>query len=62
MLLPVRLASPPDREGQVRPAGDGQVHILRNEGAVAAETIAVQFLPQGAVRRIDVPGPGNCSF
>lgn len=43
-------------------AGDGHVHILRNEGAVAAETIAVQLLPAGAVRRIDVPDPGNCSF
>jgi hypothetical protein len=43
-------------------AGDGHVHILRNEGAVDAETIAVQLLPQGAVRRIDVPAPGNCPF
>lgn len=43
-------------------AGDGHVHILRNEGTVAAETIAVQILPDGAVRRIDVPSPGNCPF
>jgi hypothetical protein len=42
--------------------GDGHVHILRNEGTVAAETIAVQLLPAGAVRRIDVPAPGNCPF
>jgi hypothetical protein len=39
------------------------VHILRNEGDVQAETIAVQLLPQGADRRIDVPtAPGNCPF
>jgi hypothetical protein len=38
------------------------VHILRNEGTVEAETIAVQFLPTGAARRIDQPAPGNCSF
>ena len=43
-------------------AGDGHVHILRNEGSVAAETIAFQILPAGAVRRIDTPAPGNCPF
>lgn len=43
-------------------SGDGHVHILRNESAAPAETIAVQLLPQGAVRRIDVPAPGNCPF
>jgi hypothetical protein len=42
--------------------GDGHVHILRNEGSVAAETIAVQLIPQGGVRRIDTPAPGNCPF
>lgn len=42
--------------------GDGHVHILRNEGSVAAETVAVQLLPAGAVRRIDAPDPGHCSF
>jgi hypothetical protein len=43
-------------------AGNGHVHILRNEGTVAAETIAVQLLPRGAVRRIDAPDPGYCPF
>lgn len=42
--------------------GDGHVHVLRNEGTTAAETIAVQILPQGAVRRIDAPDPGFCDF
>jgi quercetin dioxygenase-like cupin family protein len=42
--------------------GGGDVHNLRNEGSVPAETIAVQFLPKGAVRRIDAPDPGNCHF
>jgi quercetin dioxygenase-like cupin family protein len=48
-------------EGFVDP-GDGHVHILRNEAGAPAETIAVQLLPQGSVRRIDVPAPGNCPF
>ena len=50
-------------------AGEGFVdhgdhaHLLRNETAAAAETVAVQFLPTGATRRIDVePAPNNCSF
>ena len=41
-------------------AGGADVHMLRNEGSVPAETIAVQFLPTGADRRIDKPDPGNC--
>jgi quercetin dioxygenase-like cupin family protein len=48
-------------QGFVDP-GDGHVHLLRNEGSVAAETVAVQFLPHGAVRRIDAPDPGSCAF
>ena len=50
-------------------AGEGFIdhgdhaHLLRNETASAAETVAVQFLPAGATRRIDVtPAPNNCSF
>lgn len=43
------------------PGGD-HTHILRNEGAVEAKTIAVQFIPADAARRIDVVGPGNCHF
>jgi Cupin domain len=42
--------------------GGGHVHVLRNEGEVEARTIAVQLIPAAAVRRIDVPAPGNCSF
>lgn len=40
--------------------GGNDVHMLRNEGSVQAETIAVQFLPKDAVRRIDEPAPANC--
>jgi len=40
--------------------GGDHVHMLRNNGDVAAETIAVQFLPTGATRRIDAADPGNC--
>jgi hypothetical protein len=42
--------------------GDGHVHLLRNETAAPAETVAVQFLRQGATRRIGTPAPGNCGF
>jgi quercetin dioxygenase-like cupin family protein len=37
-------------------------HIVRNEGAVTAETVVVFFVPVGASRRIDQPAPGNCPF
>jgi quercetin dioxygenase-like cupin family protein len=43
-------------------AGGSDVHTLRNEGTVPAETIAVQLLPGDAPRRIDEPDPGNCPF
>jgi quercetin dioxygenase-like cupin family protein len=42
--------------------GDGHVHLLRNEGDEVLITVAVQFLPAGADRRIDAPDPGNCDF
>jgi hypothetical protein len=44
--------------------GHGHVHILRNEGSVAASSIAVQlvpFDPLKANRRIDAPAPAACS-
>lgn len=47
--------------GFVDPGGD-HVHILRNEGAVEAQTIAIQLIPADAARRIDVADPGNCHF
>jgi quercetin dioxygenase-like cupin family protein len=41
--------------------GCGDVHLLRNEGSVNAVTVAVQIVPAGAPRRIDVPvPPSNC--
>jgi len=42
--------------------GGGHIHILRNEGAVEAKTISLQFIPANAARRIDVADPGNCYF
>jgi hypothetical protein len=45
----------------VDPGGD-HVHIIRNEGSAVARTVAVQMIPAGAVRRIDVEDPGNCHF
>ena len=47
--------------GFVDPGGD-HVHLLRNEGTVIAGTVAVQFTPADATRRIDVEDPGNCRF
>ena len=43
-------------------AGDGDVHLLRNESGAVAETVAVQFVAAGAARRIDAPQPNNCNF
>jgi hypothetical protein len=41
-------------------AGGKDIHTLRNEGSVPAETIAVQLLPQDDARRVDVPvAPGQ---
>jgi quercetin dioxygenase-like cupin family protein len=47
--------------GFIDPGGN-DVHMLRNEGSVQAETIAVQLLPKDADRKIDKPDPGNCQF
>ena len=41
-------------------AGGTDVHMLRNEGAAPAETIAVQFIPQGQPRKTTEPEPANC--
>jgi hypothetical protein len=42
-------------------SGGSDSHILRNESTtVTAETIAVQFIPSTAARRIDAPVPANC--
>ena len=44
----------------VDPGGDDR-HMIRNEDpSVPAETIAVQFLPQGVDRKIDEPAPPGC--
>ena len=42
--------------------GGTHTHIIRNEGSVVAQTIAVQLIPAGQPRRIDAATPGNCSF
>lgn len=53
---------------KVYKAGEGFIdsgdhaHLLRNESGAPAETVAVQFLPVGATRRIDAPKPNNCDF
>ncbi len=46
--------------GFVDPGGE-HAHLLRNEGAVDAKTVAVQLVPAGAARRIDVDKPAGCS-
>lgn len=43
--------------------GGDHAHIIRNEGSVPATNIAVQLIPAGQARRIDlVNPPGNCPF
>ena len=42
--------------------GGEHVHILRDESAVEAKTIAIQIIPANAERRIEVADPGNCHF
>lgn len=42
--------------------GGDHVHVIRNEDSVEARTMAVQLLPAGAPRRIDVAGPATCPF
>ena len=40
----------------------GDVHVVRNEGAVDAVVYVTSLVPKGAGRRIDEPSPGNCPF
>jgi quercetin dioxygenase-like cupin family protein len=47
--------------GFVDPGG-GHVHLLRNEHAVEARTMAVQLVPAGATRRIDAAANVACGF
>ena len=42
--------------------GGDHVHVLRNEGAVEARTVAVQLIPAAAPRRVDAPGNAACPF
>jgi len=41
-------------------AGGTDVHMLRDDGAAPAETIAVQLVPSGQPRRIDKGEPASC--
>jgi quercetin dioxygenase-like cupin family protein len=47
--------------GFVDPGGE-HIHNIRNEDDVEARTIAIQFIPADAARRIDVADPGTCHF
>ena len=40
--------------------GCGDVHLVRNEGAVCAVNMVVQIVPAGQPRRIDADQPANC--
>jgi quercetin dioxygenase-like cupin family protein len=40
----------------------GDVHVVRNEGAVDLVVVVASLIPAGAARRIDQPSPGNCPF
>ena len=41
-------------------SGGDHVHLIRNEGDVPAQTVAVQLIPAGATRRIDAAAPASC--
>lgn len=41
-------------------AGGRDVHMLRDDADVPAETIAVQLIPSGQERRVDKPVPARC--
>lgn len=61
-------ADDPTCAPQVFPAGTGfidsgdDVHNVRNEGNVDLVLVVISIVPEGAVRRIDAPSPGNCPF
>ena len=42
--------------------GGSHVHIVRNEGTVEAQVIAIRLIPAGQPGRIDAADPGNCHF
>jgi len=42
-------------------AGGDHVHLIRNEGPVAATGFAVQITPHGAARRNNAAAPDSCS-
>ena len=42
--------------------GGDHMHIVRNEGTVEAQSVAVRLIPAGQPGRIDAPDPGNCHF
>ena len=42
--------------------GGDHAHVIRNEGTVEARTVAVQLIPAGQPRRVDVADPGHCDF
>jgi hypothetical protein len=42
--------------------GGDHIHIVRNEGAVEADAIAIRLVPAGQAGRIDSADPGNCNF
>ena len=66
--LTLYLADDPSCTPQVFGAGSGfvdnggDVHLVRNEGAIDAVVIVTSLVPRGAERRIDEPAPGNCAF
>lgn len=42
--------------------GGTHIHIIRNEGDAIAQTTAIQLIPTGEPRRIDIADPGHCPF
>ncbi|MGH9309830.1 MAG: hypothetical protein ACRD1U_10675 [Vicinamibacterales bacterium] len=42
--------------------GGRHVHVMRNEDAVEARTVAVRLIPLGAVRQNDAGSNAACAF
>jgi quercetin dioxygenase-like cupin family protein len=65
--LTLYLASDPTCTGHVVSEGHGfvdnggDVHVVKNEGAVETVVYVTSLVPEGFTRRIDEPQPGNCA-
>jgi quercetin dioxygenase-like cupin family protein len=66
--LTLYLADDPTCTGHVVTAGSGfvdnggDVHVVRNEGAIETIVYVTSLVPEGFARRIDEPAPAHCGI